>query len=168
MVPTLPNNNVLMFQVGLNVSETGRCHSHLAFSEKGNWESPYETRDLHQSGLLHKKQAHGKVWIDGESCGPGDFSGWGRVCKIPGHEDQMVELCMCKRNSKKRYSHGYWEAAESQGDWELWFWTKAISSVEGRPKERWHREQNTAERTVLYSCSVNKLNYLENIPLSLS
>lgn len=48
-----------------------------------------------------KKQAHGKVWIDGESCGPRDFSGWGHVCKISGHEDQMVELCVCERNSEK-------------------------------------------------------------------
>lgn len=24
------------------------------------------------------------------------------MCKISGHEDQMVELCMCERSSEKR------------------------------------------------------------------
>lgn len=63
-----------------------------------------------------KNQAHGKVWIDGESCDPRDFSGWGHVCKISGHEEQMVELCMCERNSEKLQK---WRLKKWRSSWKL-------------------------------------------------
>lgn len=150
-----------MFLVALNVLETGRCHSHLAFSEKGNWE-PLWNKGFTSVGATTQKtgtwQDLNRWWIMWPK---GFLSVWGCV-KYQAMRTRWWSSA-CARETPTLQKWILWSSWKSRRLGAL-ILKKGVSRVEWGSKECWHCEQKNNWKTVLYSCSVNKLNYLEYIP----